>query len=166
MFKILREIASNLHSNDSKMYRTYKNPPPQVSCYTDSDIFTLPYGLLRPRLHWNLRNHPFFPSSSASARVLFSLALIGSSVSWCERRSWVLVPAWCSCWSWGGPQSAAAGPVRRSPAAGRPRPRRCSLRGVGASKVRTEESIFAPFVHYLKMSISFPLCFINNFNLN
>lgn len=53
--------------------------------------------------------------------------LTGSSGRWCERRSWVLDPVWCSCWSSGDPRSAAAEPGRRSPAAWRPRPRRRSL---------------------------------------
>lgn len=45
------------------------------------------------------------------------------SGSWCVREVWALVPVWGSWRRPGGPRSAAAEPVRRSPASGTPRPR-------------------------------------------
>lgn len=40
---------------------------------------------------------------------------------WSGRRPWALGPVWCSWSPWGGPPSAAAGPVHRSPDTGTPR---------------------------------------------
>lgn len=69
----------------------------------------------------------FLISSRLPFLCLCFVALTGSSGSWCERRSSAPAPVWCSCWSSGGPRSAAAEPGRRSPAAGTPPPRHCSL---------------------------------------
>lgn len=148
MFKILREIASNLHSDDCKMYRTYKIPtPPRSPATVKRTLISSTQSLkATPFSH-----HARCPLVFFWSRLL-SLVLQGVDVS-----------ADLECWSQldvhaghevvlGQQQQGLSVDLLQPEGLGHIA---AACGGSGVSKVRTEESFFAAFVYYLNISIIF-----------